>query len=70
MVENFNKMYDLNLYWNDNANNLLAFIEFVNHPRCFAVWDAVHGNVQKMPRHEALKNLGKYVRALLGRDNM
>ncbi len=70
LVENFNKMYDENLYWIDNANDLFEFLAFVNHPRCLAVWDTGHGNMQEMPQHEALKILKKYVRALHVQDNM
>ena len=70
LVENFNKMSKPDVYWIDNAPDLLALIEYVNHPRFHAVWDAGHGNLQEMPQDEALRILGKQVYALHVQDNM
>jgi len=70
LVENFNKMHIENMYWIDNAPDLLEMIEYVNHPLFHAVWDAGHGNMQEMPQHESLKILGSHVMALHIQDNM
>lgn len=70
LVENFNKMTVPNVYWIDNAPDLLAMVEYVDHPRFHAVWDAGHANMQEMPQDEALRLLGKQVRALHIQDNM
>lgn len=70
LVENFNKMCIDGLYWIDNANDLLALIEYIDHPLLHAVWDAGHGNLQEMPQHEQLKVLGEHVYALHVQDNM
>ena len=69
LVENFNKMCIDGLYWIDNAPDLLAMIETVDHPNFHAVWDAGHGNMQDMPQHESLKILGHHVYALHVQDN-
>lgn len=70
LVENFNKMCVDGLYWIDNAPDLLAMIEHVNHPLFHAVWDVGHANMQEMPQDEALRMLGSHVRALHIQDNM
>ena len=70
LVENFNRMHVDGLYWIDNAPDLLAMIECVNHPLFHAVWDAGHANMQDMPQDEALRILGGHVRALHVQDNM
>ncbi len=70
LVENFNKMCVDNLYWIDNAPDLLAMIEYVDHPLFHAVWDTGHANMQDMPQDEALKILGNHVMALHVQDNM
>ncbi len=70
LVENFNKMCVDGLYWIDNAPDLLRMIEAVNHPLFHAVWDTGHANMQEMPQDEALRILGKHVRALHVQDNM
>ena len=70
LVENFNKMCIDGLYWIDNAEDLLAMVECVNHPLFHAVWDAGHANMQDMPQNEALRILGSHVRALHIQDNM
>lgn len=69
LAENFNKMCVDGLYWIDNATDLLAFIEFVNHPRLQAVLDAGHDNMQKTTRGEAVRLLGTHLRALHVQDN-
>lgn len=69
LTENFNKMYRDNVYWIDNAPDLLELILYVDHPLFQAVWDTGHGNMQEMPQHESLKILGKYVRGLHIQDN-
>lgn len=69
LVENFNKMCVENMYWIDNAPDLLELIEYVNHPLFHAVWDTGHANMQDMPQNEALKLLGKHVYALHVHDN-
>lgn len=70
LVENFNKMSKENLYWIDNAPDLLAMVECVNHPLFHAVWDVGHANMQEMPQDEALRMLGSHIRALHIQDNM
>lgn len=69
LTENFNKMSIDNLYWIDNAPDLLALIEYVDHPMFHAVWDTGHANMQEMPQDACLKLLGKHVRALHVQDN-
>lgn len=70
LVENFNKMCIENLYWIDNAPDLLRMIQCVDHPLFHAVWDVGHANMQEMPQDEALRMLGGHVRALHIQDNM
>ena len=70
LVENFNKMHKPNVYWIDNAPDLLEMIETVNHPLFHAVWDVGHANMQEMPQDEALRLLGSHVRALHIQDNL
>ena len=70
LVENFNKMCIEGLYWIDNAKDLRALIDYIDHPNFHAVWDAGHGNLQEMPQHEELKLLGNHVLALHIQDNM
>ena len=70
LVENFNKMVHDDLYWIDNAPDLIAMVEYVDHPRFQAVWDVGHANMQEMPQDEALRMLGNHVRALHVQDNM
>ena len=70
LVENFNKMYKEGLYWIDNAPDLLAMVEYIDHPLFHAVWDTGHANLQEMPQDEALRIMGSHVRALHVQDNM
>lgn len=70
LVENFNKMYKENVYWIDNAADLLRMIETVDHPLFHAVWDTGHANLQKMPQNEELLLLGDHVKALHIQDNL
>lgn len=69
LVENFNKMCIEGMYWVDDAPDLLAMIEYVDHPLFGAVWDTGHGNLQPRPQEEALRLLGGHVRALHVQDN-
>ncbi len=69
LCENFNRMVRADLYWIDNAHDLRAFLDYVNHPRLRACWDVGHGNMQSFPQNEALKLLGEYVYALHIQDN-
>ena len=70
LVENFNKMCIDGLYWIDNAVDLRAMIDYVDHPLFHACWDAGHGNMQDMPQDEALRILGEHVYALHIQDNL
>lgn len=70
LVENFNKMYKDNVYWIDNATDLLEMIETVDHPLFHAVWDTGHANLQPMPQQEELRLLGSHVKALHIQDNL
>ena len=70
LVENFNKMYKDDVYWIDNATDLLRMIEIVDHPLFHAVWDVGHANLQPMPQQEELRLLGSHIRALHIHDNM
>ena len=70
LVENFNKMCVDGMYWIDNAPDLRAMIDLVDHPFFHAVWDAGHANMQDMPQDEALRILGEHVLALHVQDNM
>ena len=69
-AENFNKMHRENTYWIDNATDLLAMVELIDHPLCQIVWDAGHANLQEMPQHEELALLGSRVMATHIQDNM
>ena len=70
LVENFNKMCVSGVYWIDNAPDLLAQIEYVDHPLFQAVWDAGHNNMQEMSQAEGLRILGSHVKAIHVQDNM
>lgn len=70
LVENFNKMNHEGVYWIDNAPDLLAMIECVDHPLFHAVWDVGHANMQEMQQDEAIRMIGSHVRALHIQDNM
>lgn len=70
LTENFNKMWSPEIYWIDNAKDLRALIDFVDHPLFHCCWDAGHGNLQEMPQHEELKILGKDVYAIHVQDNL
>lgn len=69
LVENFDRMCIDGMYWIDNATDLLALIELVDHPLFHAVWDAGHANMQEMPQDTELRLLGGHVRALHIQDN-
>ena len=70
LVENFDKMVFPDVYWIDNATDLRALIDYIDHPLLHAVWDAGHANLQPMPQDEELSLLGSHVRALHVQDNM
>ena len=70
LVENFNKMCIEGMYWVDNAPDLRAMIDYVDHPLFHAVWDAGHANMQEMPQDEALRILDSHVYALHVQDNL
>lgn len=70
LVENFNIMCVDGLYWIDNASDLRALIDYVDHPLFHACWDAGHGNMQEKAQDEELKILGKHVYALHIQDNL
>ena len=70
LVENFNKMHVDGMYWIDNAPDLLAMVEYIDHPLFQAVWDTGHANMQEMPQDEALRLLGSHIRALHIQDNL
>lgn len=70
LTENFNKMHKEGVYWVDNAPDLRALIDYVDHPYFHAVWDVGHANMQEMPQDEALRIVGKHVYALHVQDNM
>ena len=69
LVENFNKMCIEGMYWIDNAADLRAMVDYVDHPLFHACWDAGHGNMQETSQDEALRILGKHVYALHVQDN-
>ena len=70
LTENFNKMVKPNVFWIDNATDLLTLIEYVDHPLFQAVWDTGHANLQDLAQDEELKLLGSHVRALHVQDNL
>ena len=69
LTENFNKMWNPQIYWIDNAKDMRDFLDFVDHPLFHCCWDTGHANLQEIPQHEELKILGKDVYALHVQDN-
>ena len=69
LTENFNKMFDPDWFWVDNAAELLELVKYIDHPMLKVCWDAGHGNMQETPQNEALEILGDYVHALHIQDN-
>ncbi len=69
LTENFNKMWDPETYWIDNAQELRELVDYIDHPLLNVCWDIGHGNLQSTPQHEALKILGDKVHALHVQDN-
>lgn len=69
LVENFNRMHVEGLWWIDNATDLLALIEHIDHPLLHAVWDVGHANLQAMPQDTEMKILGHHIRAVHIQDN-
>lgn len=70
LTENFNKMFDPNIFWIDNATDLLELIKYVDHPLFHACYDIGHANLQDMPQHEELALLGSHVKAIHVQDNL
>ena len=70
LVENFNKMCLKDIFWIDNATDLLELIKKVNHPLFHAIWDVGHGNLQEMTQYEELALLKGHVKAIHVHDNM
>ena len=70
LTENFNKMFDPNIFWIDNATDLLELIKYVDHPLFHACYDIGHANLQDMPQHEELAILGSHVKAIHVQDNL
>ena len=69
LTENFNKMFDPDWYWADDAQTVLELLEYINHPMLKVCWDTGHGNMKDIPQHESLKLLDKHVHALHVQDN-
>ena len=69
LTENLYRMTDPNIFWIDNAKDLLTLIEYVDHPLFQAVWDTGHANMQETPQDEELRLLGKHLRGLHVNDN-
>lgn len=70
LVENFNRMHKEGVFWIDNAPDLRAMVDYVNHPYFHACWDAGHANMQEMPQDEAIRMMGDHVYAIHVQDNM
>ncbi len=69
LVENYDRMTKEDTFWIDNATDLLAMVEYIDHPLCHACWDAGHANLQDMPQHKELAILGSHVMATHIQDN-
>lgn len=69
LTENLYKMTDPNVFWIDNARDLLELIEYVDHPLFHAVWDTGHANMQDIPQDESIRLLGRHLRGLHVNDN-
>lgn len=69
LVENFNRMCVDGMYWIDNAPDLRAMVDYVDHPLFHACWDVGHANMQEMPQSDALRIVGEHVYALHVQDN-
>ncbi len=69
LTENFNKMFDPEWYWPDDAQTVLELVEYINHPMLKVCWDTGHGNMKDIRQDESLKILGKYVHAIHVQDN-
>ena len=69
LTENFNKMWDSQTFWIDNAKDMRELIDFVDHPLFHCCWDTGHANMQDMSQDKELKILGKDVYALHIQDN-
>ena len=69
LTENLYKMSEPDTFWIDNAKDLLALIEYVDHPLFHAVWDTGHANMQETPQDESIRLLGRHLRGLHVNDN-
>lgn len=69
LTENFNKMWDPNTFWIDNATDMRALIDLVDHPLFHCCWDTGHANLQEMSQYDELKIIGNDVYALHIQDN-
>lgn len=69
LTENLYKMTEPNTFWIDNAKDLLALIEYVDHPLFQAVWDTGHANMQETSQAESIRLLGRHLRGLHVNDN-
>lgn len=69
LTENFNKMWNPEVYWVDNAPDLKELVDYIDHPLLKVCWDIGHGNLQNMPQHEAMAILGDRIHALHVQDN-
>lgn len=70
LAENFYKMSHENIFWIDNATDLLTLVELVDHPLCQAVWDTGHANTQEASQSEEIATLGGHLLATHIHDNM
>ena len=68
LTENLYKMTDSNVFWIDNARDLLELIEYVDHPLFHAVWDTGHANMQDN-QYSDIMAIGKHLKAVHFNDN-
>ena len=69
LTENLYKRTNPDVFWIDNAEDLLTLIEYVDHPLFHAVWDTGHANMLDIPQDESIRLLGKHLRGLHVNDN-
>ncbi len=69
LTENFNKMCIPGIFWIDNATDLLALIDYIDHPLFHACFDIGHANLQDMPQHKEMAILGEHIKAIHMQDN-
>lgn len=71
LTENFNGHWNPEVFWIDDAPDLLELLAQVNHPLLQIVWDTGHGNMR--PKHntyDSVTMLGSHLRALHVHDNL